>query len=113
MTPQPQQNIIDKMMQEYDCIFYPMCVKARELLYCPKKVGKSDCEDYRSRPAPSPTGYDSRSRAYLNGYTAGAAQARNDFIEKAEHLAQTIPDFNRMDYIHLLKESLLTGGEPR
>jgi len=54
MTPQPQQNIIDKMMQEYDCIFYPMCVKARELLYCPKKVGKSDCEDYRSRPAPSP-----------------------------------------------------------
>jgi hypothetical protein len=42
-------------------------------------------------------------------YTS-AAQSReavlDDFIEKAEHLAQTIPDFNRMDYIHLLKAEL-------
>lgn len=41
------------------------------------------------------------------------ATIRNDFLEKAEHLAQTIPDFNRMDYIHLLKESLRSreGGD--
>jgi len=48
-----------------------------------------------------------------NKINKAAAKAREDFIEKAEHLAQTIPDFNRMDYIHLLKESLRTGGEPR
>lgn len=54
MTPQPkqQEDIIDKMMQEYDCIFYPMCYRARALLYCPKKAGLEECEDYRSSPAP-------------------------------------------------------------
>jgi hypothetical protein len=35
------------------------------------------------------------------------AQAREDVLKKAEHLAQTIPNFNRMDYIHLLKEAIL------
>jgi hypothetical protein len=41
-------SLVDEMMQDYDCIFYPMCHKARVLLYCPKKAGKTECEDYRS-----------------------------------------------------------------
>jgi hypothetical protein len=53
MTEKQQQpNIVDEMMKEYSCIFYPMCCKARELLYCPQKVGKSKCEDYRQYLTP-------------------------------------------------------------
>ena len=39
MTPEPQK--------EFDCIYYPMCHKAYELLYCPKKARGDVCEDYR------------------------------------------------------------------
>ena len=56
MTEKQQQpNIIDEMMKEYSCIFYPMCYKARELLYCPQKVGKSKCDDYRQYLPPTLT----------------------------------------------------------
>ena len=53
MEKQQQPNIVDEMMKEYLCIFYPMCCKARELLYCPQKVGKSKCDDYRQYLTPS------------------------------------------------------------
>jgi hypothetical protein len=52
-----QQNIVDEMMKEYSCIFYPLCHKARELLYCPQKVGKSKCDDYRQYLTPALTAY--------------------------------------------------------
>jgi hypothetical protein len=51
---EPKDSLIDEMMEKYSCIFYPMCFKARELLYCPKKAGKQECEDYRPRPASEP-----------------------------------------------------------
>jgi len=65
MTEKQQQpNIIDEMMKEYSCIFYPMCCKARELLYCPQKVGKSKCDDYRQYLTPAlAKHYSERSQA--------------------------------------------------
>lgn len=33
---------------EFDCRYYPKCSIGAELLYCPKKAGKKDCDQYIS-----------------------------------------------------------------
>lgn len=71
-------------------------------------------KEWQNRAERKQLAYDHRSwvSGWYDGYFCKPdirehdSTIRNDFLEKAEHLAQTIPDFNRMDYIHLLKESL-------
>jgi hypothetical protein len=58
-------------------------------------------------PHPSPTAdkHDAAIRAEAK------REERERVLKIAQHLADTIPDFNRMDYMHFLKESL-RRGEP-
>lgn len=42
------------MTDKFDCRYYPRCNIAMDLLYCPKKTGNRDCEEYVSIPERDP-----------------------------------------------------------